>query len=66
MRGFGSIMSDLQRLISLPSLDDEYKFGQPTVHLNPLELARLMLLRSTLGETRAQRAAEYIGDRNAA
>jgi hypothetical protein len=54
--------SDLQQLISLPSLDAEYSFGQPTVYLKPLELARLTLLRSKLGETRAERAAEHVGN----
>jgi len=54
------MMSDLQQLISLPSRDDEYQFGQPTVYLKPLELARLTLLRSRLGETSTERAAENI------
>lgn len=53
--------SDVQQIISLPSLDAEYKFGQPTIYVKPLELARLILLRSKLGETRAERAAEHSG-----
>jgi hypothetical protein len=58
--------NELQQLISLPSLDDDYSFGQPTIYLKPLELARLTLLRSCLGETREERAAEDLDDEAAA
>ena len=44
----------------LASADAEYRFDRPKVYLTPLELARLTLLRSRLGGTRAERAAERI------
>jgi len=50
--------SDFLQLQSLPSLDAEYRFDRPTVYLTPRELARLTVLRSKLGDTRAERAAE--------
>ena len=50
--------SDIRHLQSLPSLDAEYRFDRPTVYLTPRELARLTILRSKLGDTRAERAAE--------
>jgi hypothetical protein len=43
---------------ALPSADAEYRFGQPKTYLSPHELARLMILRCKLGETRVERAAE--------
>lgn len=39
------------------SVDAEYRFGRPKVYLAPHELARLTLLRSKLGDTRAERMA---------
>ena len=52
-------MNDEYRYInSLPSLDAEYRFGEPRLYLAPYELARLTILRSKLGDTRAERAAE--------
>ena len=39
-------------------VDAEYRFRQPKVYLAPHELARVTILRSRLGETRAERAAE--------
>ena len=52
-------MNDKYRHIkSLPSLDAEYRFGEPRLYLAPHELARLTILRSKLGDTRAERAAE--------
>jgi hypothetical protein len=52
-------MNDEYRHInSLPSLDAEYRFGLPKLYLAPHELARLTILRSKLGDTRAERAAE--------
>jgi len=50
--------SDFLQLQSLPSLDAEYRFDRPTVYLTPRELVRLTVLRSKLGDTRAERAAE--------
>lgn len=41
----------------IASVDVEYRFGRPKVYLAPHELARLMLLRSRLGDTRAERLA---------
>jgi hypothetical protein len=52
--------TDLQRLSALGSVDAEYRFGRPKVYLTPHELARLTLLRSRLGDTRAEREAEPI------
>jgi hypothetical protein len=44
-------------LSSVPSVDAEYRFGRPKVYLAPHELARLILLRSKLGDTQADREA---------
>jgi hypothetical protein len=52
--------SDLFQLQSLPSLDAEYRFGRPKVYLTPHELARLTIVRSRLGDTCAERAAEAL------
>jgi hypothetical protein len=60
------MFDDLQRVMSLPSLDAEYRFGHPKTYLTSHELARLTLVRSVLGETRAERAAEHIGARQPA
>jgi hypothetical protein len=52
-------MNDECRYInSLASLDVDYRFGQPKLYLAPHELARLTILRSKLGDTQADRAAE--------
>src|SRR5215469_3759508 len=51
------MLSDIQRLIALPSLDSEYRFGKPKRYLTAHELARLTVLRSKLGETRQEREA---------
>ncbi len=50
--------SHLQQIISLPSIDADYSFGRPKLYLAPKELAHLTVLRSKLGDTRAERAAE--------
>jgi hypothetical protein len=42
------------------SVDAEYRFGKPKVYLTPIEIARLMIVRSRLGETKAERSAEHI------
>ena len=42
------------------AIDADYHFGQPQVYLTPQELARLLIARSRLGDTRAERAAESI------
>ena len=42
-------------------IDAEYRFGQPKLYLTPIELARLIIARSRLGDTRSERAAEAIG-----
>ncbi|HLZ28670.1 MAG TPA: hypothetical protein VKV73_15255 [Chloroflexota bacterium] len=52
--------SHIQRIICLPSLDAEYRFGRPKTYLAPHELARLTIVRSRLGETQAERAAEHV------
>jgi hypothetical protein len=43
------------------TVDCEYRFGRPTVYLAPHELARLTILRSRLGDTRAERLARAAG-----
>ena len=50
--------NELQHTSSLPSIDAEYRFGRPKLYLAPHELARLTILRSRLGDTQAERAAE--------
>ena len=50
--------NESQNIISLPSIDADYRFGRPKLYLAPHELARLTLLRSKLGDTQAERAAE--------
>jgi hypothetical protein len=42
------------------AVDAEYHFGRPHVYLTPQEIARLLIARSRLGDTRADRAAEPI------
>jgi hypothetical protein len=49
---------ELQPLRQLTSADADYRFGQPTTYLSPQQLARLLLLRSRLGDTPGERAAE--------
>jgi hypothetical protein len=44
----------------LGSVDAEYRFGKPKVYLTPIEIARLMIVRSRLGDSNAERAAEQI------
>ena len=41
-------------------IDAGYRFGQPHVYLTPQELARVLIARSKLGDTRADRAAGSI------
>jgi hypothetical protein len=50
--------NELQHLSSRRSIDAEYRFGRPKLYLAPHELARLTILRSKLGDTQAERAAE--------
>jgi hypothetical protein len=45
---------------ALDSIDAEYRFGRPKLYLSPHEVARLTLVRSRLGDTRAERAAEAL------
>ena len=44
----------------LRSVDAEYRFGTPKIYLTPIAIARLTIMRSRLGDTRAERAAERI------
>jgi hypothetical protein len=44
----------------LGTVDAEYRFGKPKVYLTPVEIARLMIVRSRLGDTNAERAGERI------
>jgi hypothetical protein len=59
---------EITHLRSLPSIDAEYRFGRPMIYLTPHELARLTIVRSKLGDTRAEREAEAVavGTRRAA
>jgi hypothetical protein len=50
--------NEVQHIGSLPSIDAEYRFGRPKQYLAPHDLARLTILRSKLGDTPAERAAE--------
>ena len=50
--------NEFQYLSSRPSSDAEYRFGRSKLYLAPHELARLTILRSKLGDTQAERAAE--------
>ena len=43
-----------------PALDAEYCFGRPHLYLTPPQIARVLIVRSRLGDTRAERAAERI------
>ena len=55
-------MSDeFTRLSTTDSVDAEYRFGRPKVYLAPHELARLIVLRSRLGDTHAERMAHAAG-----
>ena len=44
-------------------MDAEYRFGRPKGYLAPHELARLVILRSRLGDTRTERLARAAGTR---
>jgi hypothetical protein len=48
---------DSMRFRTTDGIDAEYRFGRPKVYLAPHELARLTILRSRLGDTRAERIA---------
>ena len=50
----------VQHFVSQDSSDADYQFGHPKTYLAPIELARLTILRSRIGDTRAERAAEHI------
>jgi hypothetical protein len=50
--------TDVQAIVTLPSLDADYRFGKPKLYLSAHELARLTILRSTLGDTRVERESE--------
>jgi hypothetical protein len=50
--------NELRHISSLPSIDAEYRFGRPKLYLTPHELARLTILRSKLGDSQIERAAE--------
>jgi hypothetical protein len=52
--------SYLQQILSSASIDAEYSFGRPKLYVALKELARLTILRSKLGDTRAERAAERL------
>jgi len=54
------MIGEFPHVLPRPSVDAEYGFGHPKTYLAPLELARLTIVRSKLGDTRAERAAERI------
>jgi hypothetical protein len=54
------MMTNVKHTVDLPSADVEYRFGKPKTYLTLHELARLTLLRSRLGETQRERAAEVL------
>jgi hypothetical protein len=54
------MIRDVEHPRGLPSADAEYRFGKPKMYLSTHELARLTLLRSRLGGTRRERAAEEL------
>jgi hypothetical protein len=45
---------------SSPARDAEYRFGRPHLYLTPQQIARVLIVRSRLGDTRAERAGERI------
>jgi hypothetical protein len=55
--------ANVGHIVGLPSTDAEYTFGKPKTYLTVRELARLMLLRTRLGETQGERAAELLSSR---
>jgi len=50
--------TNVEPILGSRSVDAEYRFGKPKTYLTTHELARLVLLRSRLGETQRDRAAE--------
>jgi hypothetical protein len=52
--------TNLDQITCSGCVDAEYRFGQPKLYLTPIELARLIIVRSRLGDTRSERAAERI------
>jgi hypothetical protein len=50
----------LQQIILLPSIDNDYTIGRPKLYLAPKELVCLTILRSEVGDTQAERAAERL------
>ena len=56
-----AMQPEITHLHSLPSVDAEYRFGQPKIYLAPHELARLTILRSRLGDTQAERRVAAAG-----
>jgi hypothetical protein len=53
--------NEFTHVSSTDSVDAEYCFGRPKVYLAPQELARLIVLRSRLGDTHAERLARAAG-----
>jgi hypothetical protein len=47
----------IEPTLSSPARDAEYRFG---LYLTPQQIARVLIVRSRLGDTRAERAAERI------
>ncbi len=53
------VNTDFALLSALPSVDADYRFDRPKAYLSAHELARLTIVRSRLGDTRAEREAEH-------
>ncbi len=53
-------MSLTQSATNSAPLDAEYRFGRPHAYLTPQQIARVLIVRSRLGDTRRERAAERI------
>jgi len=51
---------NVRQIVTAPSTDADYHFGRPSLYLSTHDLVRLLLLRSSLGETRAEREAEGV------
>ncbi len=56
----GSAVTVTQPTTLRATLDAEYRFGRPHLYLTPQQIARVLIVRSRLGDTRAERAAERI------
>jgi hypothetical protein len=54
------VINRFERIAGMFSADADYCFDKPKMYLTARELARLTILRSRLGETRAERESEML------